>query len=53
MREFIKWWYPQVRKEALIVDIRDNDGGNISPLLIERLARRLDGLDYVRHEPRR
>jgi C-terminal processing protease CtpA/Prc len=28
IREFIKWWYPQVRKEGLIVDVRDNGGGS-------------------------
>jgi tricorn protease len=49
IREFIKWWYPQVRKEGLIVDVRDNGGGNISQMLIERLARHLGGLDYVRN----
>jgi tricorn protease len=49
IREFIKWWYPQVRKEGLIVDVRDNGGGNISAMLIERLARRLGGLDFARN----
>jgi tricorn protease len=49
IREFIKWWYPQVRKEGLIVDVRDNGGGNISQMLIERLARHLGGLDYARN----
>ncbi len=38
IREFIKWWYPQVRKEGLVVDVRDNGGGNVSQLLIQRLA---------------
>ena len=28
IREFIKWYYPQIRKEALIVDVRANGGGN-------------------------
>ncbi len=41
IREFIKWWYPQVRKEGLVVDVRDNGGGKVSELLIERLARTL------------
>jgi len=49
IREFIKWWYPQVRKEGLVVDVRDNGGGNISQMLIERLARKLGGLDYPRN----
>jgi tricorn protease len=49
IREFIKWWYPQIRKEGLIVDVRDNGGGNISELLIERLARTVHGTRYARN----
>ena len=28
--EFIKWYYPQIRREGLIVDVRGNGGGNVS-----------------------
>jgi tricorn protease len=49
IREFIKWWYPQVRKEGLVVDVRDNGGGNISQLLIERLAGALRGTRFARN----
>jgi tricorn protease len=49
IREFIKWWYPQVRKEGLVVDVRHNGGGNISELLIERLARTLHGSSFARN----
>jgi tricorn protease len=49
IREFIKWWYPQVRKEGLLVDLRDNGGGNISEMLIERLARTLHGTAFARN----
>jgi tricorn protease len=49
LREFIKWWFPQVRKEAMIVDERDNGGGNVSQMLIERLARTLHGTDFSRN----
>ncbi len=31
IREFIKWYYPQIRKEGLVVDVRSNGGGNVSP----------------------
>ncbi|MDR0926525.1 MAG: PDZ domain-containing protein [Ignavibacteria bacterium] len=38
---FAKYWYPQVRKEGLIIDDRYNGGGNVSPMIIERLRREL------------
>ena len=44
--EFIKWWYPQIRKEGMIVDVRSNGGGNISPWVIERLSRKLLGTRF-------
>ena len=39
IREFIKWYYSQVRREGMIVDVRGNGGGNISQMLIERFRR--------------
>lgn len=39
LNEFVKHFYPQLRKEALIIDVRGNGGGNVSPMLIERLRR--------------
>lgn len=39
IREFIKWYYPQIRKEGMVVDMRGNGGGNVSRMLIERLRR--------------
>jgi len=39
LNEFVKYFYPQVRKEALIIDDRFNGGGNVSPIIIERLRR--------------
>ena len=48
IREFIKWYYPQIRKEGLVVDVRANGGGNVSRMLIERLRRKLLGLNYSR-----
>jgi tricorn protease len=48
IREFIKWYYPQLRKEALLIDDRANGGGNISRMVIQRLSRTLLGLTYPR-----
>ena len=48
IREFIKWFYPQIRKEGLIVDVRGNGGGNVSQMLIERLRRGLLGTRFAR-----
>jgi tricorn protease len=48
IREFIKWYYGQIRKEGLIVDVRGNGGGNVSQMLIERLRRELLGVDFAR-----
>ena len=39
LNEFVKFYYPQLNKEALIVDCRGNGGGNVSPMITERLRR--------------
>ncbi len=44
--EFIKWFYPQIRKEGLVVDVRSNGGGNISQWIIERLDTPLLGTRF-------
>ncbi|MCH8568618.1 MAG: PDZ domain-containing protein [Balneolales bacterium] len=41
LNEFVKHFYPQLRKEALIIDVRGNGGGNVSPMIIERLRREI------------
>jgi tricorn protease len=41
MNQFFRSFYPQTRKQALIVDVRGNAGGNVSPILIERLRREI------------
>ena len=48
IREFIKWYYPQLRKDALLIDDRANGGGNISRMLIQRLSRTLLAVTYPR-----
>ncbi len=39
LNEFVKYFYPQTHKQGLIVDVRGNGGGNVSPQIIERLRR--------------
>ena len=41
LNEFVKHYYPQLNKRALIIDDRGNGGGNVSPMIIERLRREL------------
>jgi tricorn protease len=48
LREFIKAYYSQLKKEGLVVDVRANGGGNVSRMLIERLRRKLLGVNYGR-----
>lgn len=40
LNEFARYFYPQLDKEALIIDDRSNGGGNVSPMIIERLLRK-------------
>ena len=49
LREFTKWFYPQIRKEGLIVDVRANGGGFVSQLIIERLRRQVLGTGFGRN----
>ncbi len=41
LNEFVKHFYPQLSKKALIIDDRGNGGGNVSPMIMERLRREL------------
>ena len=46
--EFTKWFYGQIRKEGMIIDVRGNGGGNVSQMVINRLARNLVFMEYNR-----
>ncbi|MDO8835400.1 MAG: PDZ domain-containing protein, partial [Vicinamibacterales bacterium] len=49
LNEFAKYFYPQTEKEAMVVDVRSNGGGNVSPMIIERLRRQLVMIDVARN----
>lgn len=51
IREFIKWFYGQIDRDGLVIDVRSNGGGNVSQMLIERLARKPLALGYSRTMP--
>jgi tricorn protease len=37
---FMRGFYPQVDRDGMVVDIRNNGGGYVSPVLVERLMRK-------------
>lgn len=49
LNEFAKHFYPQLDKEGLIIDDRANGGGNVSPMILERLAREPYRMTMNRH----
>lgn len=46
---FTKLFYTQLDKKALIIDDRMNGGGNVSPIILERLAREAHRMSMYRH----
>jgi tricorn protease len=49
--EFHRGYLSEFNRDALIVDVRYNRGGHVSPLLLEKLARRRVGYDVTRYGP--
>ncbi|MFN2462753.1 MAG: PDZ domain-containing protein, partial [Candidatus Dormibacteria bacterium] len=49
--EFHRTYFSEVDHEALIVDVRNNGGGHVSQILLERLARKRLGYDVQRYGP--
>ena len=49
LNQFVRTFYPQVEREALIVDVRWNGGGFVSQMIIERLRRKLGGMSASRN----
>jgi tricorn protease len=49
LNEFVKQYFPQIRKEGLIIDVRYNGGGFVDQLIFERLRRILAGMNSMRN----
>ena len=49
LNEFAKYFYPQLDKKALIIDDRGNGGGNVSPMILERLSREISRANMNRN----
>jgi tricorn protease len=49
LNAFVKQFFPQIRKEGLIIDVRYNGGGFVDQLIFERLRRILVGMGAARN----
>ncbi len=49
LNQFVKQFFPQIRKQGLIIDVRYNGGGFVDQLIFERLRRVLIGMDSARN----
>ncbi|MGO9270830.1 MAG: PDZ domain-containing protein [Terriglobia bacterium] len=49
LNEFVKQFFPQIRKEGLIIDVRYNGGGFVDQIIFERLRRVLAGMEGARN----
>jgi tricorn protease len=49
LNEFVKQYFPQIRKEGIIFDVRYNGGGFVDQIIFERLRRILAGMQAARN----
>jgi tricorn protease len=49
LNEFVKQYFPQIRKEGIIFDVRYNGGGFVDQLIFERLRRVLAAMSPARN----
>jgi tricorn protease len=48
MTEFNTWYYPQLSKAGMVIDVRWNGGGFVSEIILERLRRKVDSFGRAR-----
>ncbi len=49
LNEFAESFFPQIKKEGLIIDVRYNGGGFVSEMILERLRREVVGMGCSRN----
>ncbi|HUN85893.1 MAG TPA: PDZ domain-containing protein [Terracidiphilus sp.] len=49
LNEFVRQYFPQIRKQGIIFDVRFNQGGNVDQIILERLRRMLAGMETARN----
>ena len=49
LNEFVKQYFPQIRKQGIIFDVRYNGGGFVDQLIFERLRRMLAAMGSARN----
>jgi tricorn protease len=51
LNEFVRQFFPQIRKQGLIIDVRYNGGGFVADMVLDRLRRVLSGMSAARNWP--
>ena len=51
LNEFVKQYFPQIRKQGIVFDVRYNGGGFVDQMILERLRRILAGMQSARNFP--
>jgi tricorn protease len=51
LNEFVRQYFPQIRKQGLIIDVRYNGGGFVADMVLDRLRRILAGMNAARNWP--
>ena len=49
LNEFVRQYFPQIRKQGIIIDVRYNGGGFVDQLIFARLRRILAAMDNARN----